>query len=153
MTTLLDKFNESQIKKDLPEFRAGDTLRVHQQIKEAGKERIQVFEGIVISRRGKLGPNATFTVRKISGDIGVEKIFPLNLPTIKKIEVTRRGKVRRAKLYYLRKRLGRKRKVKERIEEQVKKVKKEEPAQSEALGRARQTAELSAGKEEGEKKK
>jgi len=125
MTTLLDKFNESQTKKDIPDFRAGDTLRVHQQIKEAGKERIQVFEGIVISRRGKLGPNATFTVRKISGDIGVEKIFPLHLPTIKKIEVTRRGKVRRAKLYYLRKRLGRRRKVKERIEEQVKKVEKE----------------------------
>lgn len=125
MNNLLDKFNQTQIKKDIPDFHSGDTIRVHQQIKEAGKERIQIFEGIVISRKGKLGPNATFTVRKISGDIGVEKIFPLHLPTIRKIEVIRRGKVRRAKLYYLRKRLGRKRRVKERKEEQVKKVKKE----------------------------
>jgi len=121
MTTLLEKFNKSQTKEDVSDFRPGDTIRVHQQIKEADKERIQVFEGTVIARKGKSGPSATFTVRKISGGIGVEKVFPLHLPSIRKIEVTRIGKVRRAKLYYLRKRLGRKRKVKERVEDKKEK--------------------------------
>lgn len=131
MINLLDKFNKTQIKEDIPDFRPGDNIRVHQQIKEAGKERIQIFEGVVISRKGKSSPTATFTVRKISGDVGVEKVFPLHLPSVKKIEVVRIGKVRRAKLYYLRKRVGRKRKVKERKEEVKKPEKKVEKEESE----------------------
>ena len=84
-----------------PEFRPGDTVRVHVRVVEGDKERIQVFQGIVIGRRGS-GTRETFTVRKISGGVGVERIFPLHSPTIQKIEVIRTAKVRRAKLYYLR---------------------------------------------------
>ncbi|MDI1795091.1 50S ribosomal protein L19, partial [Staphylococcus aureus] len=86
---------------DLPSFRPGDTLRVHVRIIEGTRERIQVFEGVVIKRRGG-GVSETFTVRKISSGVGVERTFPLHTPKIEKIEVKRRGKVRRAKLYYLR---------------------------------------------------
>jgi large subunit ribosomal protein L19 len=105
MTTALERFEQTQLKKDLPQFRAGDTVRVHVKIKEGDKERIQVFEGIVIRlRRGS--SHATFTVRKISFGHGVERIFPLHSPAIDKIEVMRSGQVRRAKLYYLRKLRG-----------------------------------------------
>ncbi len=99
-------FNESQLKKDLPDIRPGNIVRVHQKIEEAGKSRIQVFEGLVITVKHGKGINATITVRKESGGIGVERIFPLHLPTIEKIEVTEKKKVRRAKLYYLRKAKG-----------------------------------------------
>ncbi|MCS6936672.1 MAG: 50S ribosomal protein L19 [Candidatus Bipolaricaulota bacterium] len=90
-------------KTDLPDFRAGDTIRVHERVLEGGdgKERIQIFEGIVISRRGS-GTSETFTVRKISSGIGVEKIFPVHSPRIAKIELVERGRARRAKLHYLR---------------------------------------------------
>jgi len=101
----LNKVEEQQMKKDLPEFRPGDTVRVHVKIKEADKERIQVFEGTVISLR-RARNHSTFTVRKISFGHGVERIFPLHSPVIDKIEVTRPGRVRRAKLYYLRKLKG-----------------------------------------------
>ena len=87
--------------KGLPRFRAGETVRVHVRIKEGSKERIQVFEGVCIGRRGG-GTAATFTVRKISSGVGVERVFPLHAPTVTGIEVVRRGRVRRAKLYYLR---------------------------------------------------
>ena len=104
--TLIEKIDEEQMKKALPSFRAGDTVRVHVRIKEGDKERIQAFEGTVIRfRRG--GINSTFTVRKISFGQGVERIFPLHSPVIDKIEVTREGRVRRAKLYYLRNLKGR----------------------------------------------
>ncbi len=89
------------LKTEMPEFAAGDTLAVHTKVKEGDKERIQVFEGVVIKKKGS-GMNATFTVRKISNGIGVERIFPVNSPGIEKIEKLRSGKVRRAKLYYLR---------------------------------------------------
>lgn len=89
------------IKADLPAFQAGDTVKVHVKIREGDKERIQVFQGVVIARRGG-GARASFTVRKISGGVGVERIFPLHSPIIDKIELDRRGVVRRAKLYYLR---------------------------------------------------
>ncbi|HCZ7103388.1 50S ribosomal protein L19, partial [Staphylococcus aureus] len=89
------------LRTDLPSFRPGDTLRVHVRIIEGTRERIQVFEGVVIKRRGG-GVSETFTVRKISSGVGVERTFPLHTPKIEKIEVKRRGKVRRAKLYYLR---------------------------------------------------
>jgi len=105
MTTALEKFEQTQLKANIPQFRAGDTVRVHVKIKEGDKERIQVFEGTVIRlRRGS--SHATFTVRKISFGHGVERIFPLHSPTIEKIEVVRSGRVRRAKLYYLRKLKG-----------------------------------------------
>ena len=95
---LIEAVTKSQLRTDLPTFRTGDTLRVHVRIVEGSRERIQVFEGVVIKRRGG-GISETFTVRKISSGVGVERTFPLHTP---KIEVKRRGKVRRAKLYYLR---------------------------------------------------
>lgn len=98
---LIEAVTKSQLRTDLPSFRPGDTLRVHVRIIEGTRERIQVFEGIVIKRRGG-GVSETFTVRKISSGVGVERTFPLHTPKIEKIEVKRRGKVRRAKLYYLR---------------------------------------------------
>lgn len=98
---LIEAVTKSQLRTDLPSFRPGDTLRVHVRIIEGTRERIQVFEGVVIKRRGG-SVSETFTVRKISSGVGVERTFPLHTPKIEKIEVKRRGKVRRAKLYYLR---------------------------------------------------
>ncbi len=91
----------TQLKKDVPEFKTGDTVNVHVRVVEGDKERIQQFQGVVIARRGA-GINSTFTVRKISDGVGVERIFPLHSPRIAKIERTKEGRVRRAKLYYLR---------------------------------------------------
>lgn len=98
---LIEAVTKDQLRTDIPTFRAGDTLTVHVRIVEGSRERIQVFEGVVIKRRGG-GISETFTVRKISSGVGVERTFPLHTPKIEKIEVKRRGKVRRAKLYYLR---------------------------------------------------
>ena len=103
-----------QLKNAIPEIKVGNTVRVHVRIKEGNKERIQVFEGIIIKVQGA-GVNKTFTVRKISYGVGVEKTWPVHSPIIEKIEVVRRGKVRRAKLYYLRDRVGKAAKVKERV--------------------------------------
>ncbi len=97
----------------LPEFRPGDTLKVHVKIKEGTRERIQIFEGIVIAKQHG-GLDETFTVRKISNGVGVERIFPVNCPSIERIEVVRKGKVRRAKLYYLRKLSGKAARIRER---------------------------------------
>src|SRR3989344_2292205 len=91
----------SQPKKPLPDMRSGDTIRVHEKIKEGGKERIQVFSGVIISRKHGSEPGASFTVRKVTQGVGIEKIFPLHSPLIEKIEISKRGRVRRAKLYYL----------------------------------------------------
>jgi large subunit ribosomal protein L19 len=102
-----------QLKTEIPEFGPGDDVDVHLQVIEGDKERIQVFRGVVIQKRGE-GVNATFTVRKVSGGVGVERIFPLHSPRIVKIERTRRGKVRRAKLYYLRKLKGKAAKIEEK---------------------------------------
>lgn len=101
MNLLVQEITKEQIRKDIPSFRPGDTLKVHVKVIEGTRERIQLFEGVVIKRRGS-GISETFTVRKISYGVGVERAFPLNSPKIDKIEVARRGKVRRAKLYYLR---------------------------------------------------
>ncbi len=101
------------IKDNMPDFRAGDTVNVHVRVVEGSKERIQVFKGVVISRRGG-GTRETFSVRKISGGIGVERVFPLHSPSIDKIEVVRLGKVRRAKLYYLRGLRGKAARIEER---------------------------------------
>jgi len=113
---------------DLPNFNPGDTLKVYIKIKEGGKERIQMFEGICIARKGG-GLKETFTVRKISFGVGVEKIFPLHSPSIDKIEVVRYGDVRRAKLYYLRELKGKKAKVKEKrkMKQIVEELNKENP--------------------------
>nr|WP_317619025.1 50S ribosomal protein L19 [Bombilactobacillus folatiphilus] len=102
---LIDVVTKSQLRDDIPDFRAGDTLRVSVKVVEGSRERIQLFEGVVIKRRGS-GISATYTVRKISNGIGVERTFPLHSPRVAKIEVLRQGRVRRAKLYYLRSRHG-----------------------------------------------
>jgi large subunit ribosomal protein L19 len=104
------------LKSEVPEFRPGDHVKVHVRVVEGDKSRIQVFEGDVISRRSGGGARATFTVRKTSGGVGVERIFPVHSPIVEKIEVARLGKVRRAKLYYLRDRAGKKARIQERRE-------------------------------------
>ena len=102
------------VKETLPQFSVGDTVRVHVNIKEGNRERIQIFEGIVIAKKGS-SISETFTVRRVSYGVGVERVFPIHSPNVAKVEVVRRGKVRRAKLYYLRSRVGKAAKVKERI--------------------------------------
>jgi large subunit ribosomal protein L19 len=109
----LAKLERPYLKDDVPEFRAGDTVKVHVRVVEGKKERIQIFQGVVIARKGG-GSRETFTVRKISGSIGVERIFPLHSPILDKIEVVRHGKVRRAKLYYLRELRGKAARIEER---------------------------------------
>ena len=108
------QIEKSHMRNDLPMFKTGDTLRIHVKIKEGDKERIQVFQGDVISRRGG-GMGATFTVRKVSSGIGVERIFPLHSPNIDKIEHIRSGQVRRKKLYYLRNLTGKSARIREKI--------------------------------------
>jgi len=112
MPNKFETFVKTQLKTDLPEIRPGDTVRVYQKIKEGDKERIQVFEGLVIARKHGKGITSTITVRKIISEIGVERIFPLHSPTIEKIETLRRDRVRRAKLYYLRKAKGKRARLK-----------------------------------------
>ena len=109
---LLQTISNEQLRTDLPRFRAGDTLKVHVKVIEGTRERVQLFEGVVIKRQGG-GISETFTVRKISYGVGVERTFPVNSPKIEKIEVARRGKVRRAKLYYLRNLRGKAARIKE----------------------------------------
>ena len=109
----LDQVESSYFRGGKPEFAPGDTIRVHVRVKEGDKERIQVFQGVVIGRRGG-GTRETFTVRKISGGVGVERIFPFHSPIIDKVELMRRGKVRRAKLYYLRNLRGKAARIEER---------------------------------------
>ena len=113
MNPLIESITKEQLRTDLPDFKAGDTVRVHARIVEGNRERIQIFEGVVIKRRGA-GISETYTVRKISNGVGVERTFPLHSPRVAKIEVTRHGRVRRAKLYYLRSRHGRAARITER---------------------------------------
>jgi len=110
---IIEKINAEQLRTGFPEFGPGDTIRVHQRIQESGKERIQIFEGVVISRAGG-GIGETFTVRKISYNVGVERIFPIHAPIVQKIEVKQRGKVRRSKLYYLKNLQGKAARIEER---------------------------------------
>lgn len=110
---VLEALEREQMRLDVPDFQSGDTIRVHARIKEGDKERVQVFEGFVLRRRrGRMG--ATFTVRKVSYGIGVERIFPLHSPNVEKIEVVSKGKVRRGRLYYMRKLRGKAARIKER---------------------------------------
>lgn len=111
---LIKAFTQEQIKETPPVFNIGDNVKVHNRIKEGTRERVQIYEGTVIGRRGE-GVSETFTVRRLSYGIGVEKTFPLHSPFVEKVEIVRRGKIRRAKLYYLRDRVGKRAKVKERI--------------------------------------
>jgi large subunit ribosomal protein L19 len=108
----VDPIENPRLRDDLPDFRAGDTVRVHVRVVEAGRERVQSFQGVVIRRRGG-GLRETFTVRKISFGVGVERTFPLHSPQVARIEVTSRGDVRRAKLYYLRERRGKRARIRE----------------------------------------
>ena len=114
MSDIIKQIEAAQLKSEITEFRVGDTVRVHGKIKEGNRERIQIFEGVVLKRQGG-GSRETFTVRKASSGIGVEKTWPLHSPNVEKIEVVRHGKVRRAKLNYLRQRSGKRAKVKEII--------------------------------------
>ena len=110
---LIREVTQEYLKTDIPDFRPGDNLKVHVRLKEGEKERIQIFEGLVIARKHG-GVSETFTVRKISSGIGVERTFPLHSPSIAKVEVVRRGRVRRAKLYYIRELRGKAARIRER---------------------------------------
>ena len=112
MNPLIQSLTEGQLSTDIPSFRHGDTVRVHAKVVEGTRERIQIFEGVVISRKGQ-GISEMYTVRKISSGIGVERTFPIHTPRVDKIEVVRYGKVRRAKLYYLRALQGKAARIKE----------------------------------------
>ncbi|OFS30145.1 50S ribosomal protein L19 [Abiotrophia sp. HMSC24B09] len=113
MSKVIEKITSAQLRSDIPEFRPGDTVRVHAKVVEGSRERIQIFEGLVIKRRGA-GISETYTVRKISNGIGVERTFPVHTPRVAKIEVVRKGRVRRAKLYYIRALSGKAARIKER---------------------------------------
>jgi len=119
LDALMRSVQEKYLKKDIPDFRPGDTVKVYQKVKEGDKERIQIFEGVVIRKRGT-GTDATFTVRKVSYGVGIERTYPLYSPVIEKIEVVRFGKVRRARLYYLRERLGKDARIKEDLKRRKK---------------------------------
>jgi large subunit ribosomal protein L19 len=108
-----DLVDRTQLRTDVPDFSPGDTLKVHVRVVEGNRERVQVFQGIVIRRKGD-GSRETFTVRKVSFGVGVERTFPVHTPTVQKIEVVKRGDVRRAKLYYVRDRVGKAAKIKEK---------------------------------------
>jgi len=110
----IDRFLPDPVRRDLPPFRPGDTVRVHVNIREGDKERVQIFEGVVTRRRGR-GPSATFTVRKVSYGVGVERIFPVESPQVKKVEIKARGHVRRARLYYLRELVGKKARLRSKV--------------------------------------
>ena len=114
MNDIIKNIEAAQLKAEVPEFRVGDTVRVHALIKEGNRERVQVFEGTVLKKQGG-STRATFTVRKNSNGVGVEKTWPLHSPNVEKVEVVRKGKVRRAKLNYLRSRIGKAAKVKELV--------------------------------------
>ena len=114
MNPLIQSLTEGQLRTDIPAFRPGDTVRVHAKVVEGSRERIQIFEGTVLKKQGG-STRATFTVRKASNGVGVEKTWPLHSPHVKEVEVIRRGKVRRAKLNYLRDRVGKAAKVKELV--------------------------------------
>ena len=114
MNDIIKNIEAAQLKEVEPEFHVGDTVKVYGKIKEGNRERVQIFEGTVLKRQGG-GARETFTVRKFSNGIGVEKTWPVHSPNVEKIEVVRRGKVRRAKLYYLRDRVGKRAKVKELV--------------------------------------
>ena len=116
MNEILRAIEAEQMRNDLPNFRIGDTVKLHVKIKEGNRERIQIFEGFVLKRQGG-GIGETFTVRRIASGVGVEKTFPVHSPLVEKIEVVRRGRIRRARLHYMRERTGKSAKIKSRAEQ------------------------------------
>ena len=114
MTQKIEQITKAFLRNDIPDVKPGDTIKVHQKLREKDKEKIQVFEGLVLARRHGKGISSTITVRKVISGLGVERIFPLHSPNIAKIEIVKQGKVRRAKLYYLREAKGRKARLKKR---------------------------------------
>jgi len=114
MNPLIEEITNEQLRTDLPDFRPGDNVQVHAKIVEGSRERVQVFEGTVIKRRGQ-GISETYTVRKVSNGVGIERTFPVHSPRVEKIEVTRQGHVRRAKLYYLRNLTGKSTRIREKL--------------------------------------
>ncbi len=136
------QIEKSYMRDDIPSFNSGDTLRVHVKIKEGDKERIQVFQGVVIGSRGS-GTNSTFTVRKMSNGIGVERVFPTHSPNIEKVEKIRSGKVRRAKLYYLRDLTGKSARIKEKIVDTPKVAKEKKAEKAKAKPKAKKSEEKS----------
>ncbi len=139
----IDPLQGAALRRDLPPFRAGDTVRVHVKIREGEKERIQIFEGVVLVRRGG-GPGATFTVRKVSSGVGVERIFPIESPSVSKVEIKSRGHVRRSRLYYLRKLAGKKARLRSKVRDLSSLV-----VEASEVGTAE--AEAQAGEEQAEK--
>ncbi|MFC1601224.1 50S ribosomal protein L19 [Candidatus Sumerlaeota bacterium] len=133
-------FEEAGMKTDLPMFKPGDTIRVHVRIEEGGKSRVQVFEGVCIARKGG-GVCETITVRRVSYGVGMERIFPIHAPVVEKIEVIRRGKVRRGKLYYLRSRRGKSARITEITREQQQRIKAKEQAALAAADEAQAKSE------------
>jgi len=137
----IDAIYPGQNRRDLPPFRSGDTVRVHVNITEGDKQRIQVFEGVVLRRRGR-GPSATFTVRKVSYGVGVERVFPSESPNVKKIEIKSRGHVRRARLYYLRELRGKKARLRSKVRDLSALISEEEADR--AAGTAAAASEVGA---------
>jgi len=133
MSNKIETFLQSHLKTDLPDIRSGDTVKVYQKIKEGDKEKTQIFEGLVIARKHGQEMGSTITVRKIISGVGVERIFPLHSPVIEKIEISKKGKVRRAKLYYLRKAKGRRAKL--RRKEFAKAIAEKKPENNEMESR------------------
>src|SRR5258708_15333890 len=141
----VDIIERTRLRKDIPPFRPGDQVKVHVKVREGGRERLQVFEGVVIARRGG-GLRESFTVRKISFGVGVERTFPIHAPAVAKLEVVRHGKVRRAKLYYLRELSGRRAKIEER-RNRIQEWQPEHAASEERESEASATFELTAAAE------
>ncbi len=154
----ISKIESKHIKKRIPKFSSGDTVKVQVKIKEGDKERSQVFEGVVLQRRGE-GTGETFTVRKVSSGIGVERIFPLHSPNLSKIKVLKRGKVRRAKIFYLRKLMGKSAKIEEQrdkyVEEEIKQEEEEkkEEVEKEVKAEVKKETKAEVKKEPKEEKK
>lgn len=145
----IEKFNQEQFKKGVDDIRPGDTIKVHQKIKEKDKQRIQVFEGLVLARKHGKGISSTITVRKLVSGIGVERVFPLHSPNVEKIEIVKRGKVKRAKLYYLRKAKGKKARLKKvDFEQQEIATPEEAPVRETEKSEEKEKAELEQKTEE-----
>ena len=146
METKLETVAKATLKQNVPDIQPGDVIRVHQKLKEGDKERIQVFEGVVLAKKHGVGINATITVRKVTQGVGVERIFPIHSPLIEKIEIVRRSKVRRAKLYYLREAKGRKARLKAKafnleVPEKPDPEQEQQPAESETQASETQAEE------------
>ena len=143
----IDAIQPAKNRRDLPPFRAGDTVRVHVNITEGDKQRIQVFEGVVLRRRGG-GPSATFTVRKVSYGVGVERVFPIESPNVTKVEIKSRGHVRRARLYYLRDLRGKKARLRSKVRDLSGLISEEEAVEEAAAEETPAAAEAEAEGEE-----